>query len=905
MSTGRSRGRARTSTQPQPTPVAAPGEVAPSPTLRPTPPSAAPRTAIAPSDQTGRGRGTAPEQIAPGQISPVSRSSGESPPQQHSPPRASATSGRAALRGAYNQPGTAAVIGQLERMALQEGETAAPRENKIEQVYRTRPPERVDTVGKAGDPVRLYCNYFKIINKPDWVLYHYHVDYAPQIESRGMRIGLMKNHDALFPANKAFDGSTLYSLTRLHDEVTQVASRRETDGEIITITLKRVAEIAPKSPSFVHLFNLVFRRCLKLYGMKEIDRNYYDMTTKINIERYHLEMINGFSTSIALYEEHLLLNAEIIHKLLHKTTVYEVMMNMYNQSRNDNDFRAQCSAEILGRIVMTKYNDKTYRINDIAWEANPTNRFEQMRGGETSFVDYYQAHYSLKINDLQQPLLSILPSARDKRRGVTKPILLIPELCILTGVDEKMRMDFNFKKAVEQYSKVGPNDRCTRLSQFIGRFRSNEKVRGELERWQMDFDDRPAEIKGRVLPLETVLFGNNVMKKLNEKADWTNDLKGCALLKTVRLKDWIVIYPQSKRNTAIQFVNTFSQVIRTMEFPADGPQEISVPRDTAETLANAIKTHVKDTTQMVVVLMSSKRKDIYDAVKRMCCLEMPVPSQVVTTKILEDDRKHKSIVTKVAIQMNAKLGGEVWRVNIPLTDTMICGIDTYHDTGKKNRSVCAFIATFNQEKTRYFSRATIQESHQELAYNLTVTVKSACDHFYRVNGAYPKRIVIYRDGVSDGQLPLVMQSEIPQVQKAFTLIDPKYNPLLSYIIVKKRVNARFFADMNGRALDNPPCGTVIDTVVTRQEWFDFYLISQHVTQGTVNPTHYNIVYDTLNLAPDIYQKMTYKMTHMYYNWPGTIRVPATCQYAHKLAYLVGQSLHKEHHSSLCDKLFYL
>jgi aubergine-like protein len=83
------------------------------------------------------------------------------------------------------------------------------------------------------------------------------------------------------------------------------------------------------------------------------------------------------------------------------------------------------------------------------------------------------------------------------------------------------------------------------------------------------------------------------------------------------------------------------------------------------------------------------------------------------------------------------------------------------------------------------------------------------------------------------------------------------------------------------------------------------LISQHVTQGTVNPTHYNVVHDTIGLKPDHYQKLAFRLTHMYYNWPGTIRVPAVCQYAHKLAFLVGQSLHKEHSPSLSDKLFYL
>ncbi|RNA15024.1 piwi 1 [Brachionus plicatilis] len=382
---GRSRGRARTSTVPQPTPIPAPGE---STTPKVTTPQRAP---IPPAEQTGRGRGIAPEQerMQSGQISPVSRSSGESPPQQHSPPRTSTTSGRASIRGAFAQAGASTAIGQLERMTLREGEPEAKREMRIEQVYRTRPQDRVNTVGTGGQPVKLMCNYFKIINSPDWVLYQYHVDFSPQIDSRKLRVGLLRNHDHLFPMNKAFDGSTLYSLTKLHNELTEVASKRESDGAIIAIKIKRIAEIVPESPNFVHLFNLVFRRCLKLYGMKEIDRNYYDLRNKITIERYNLEMINGFATSIALYEHHLLLNAEMIHKLLHKTSVFKVMMDLYERTRSDNEFRELCANELIGRIVMTKYNDKTYRINDIDWDTKPSDKFETLYG-TTTFIDYYK-----------------------------------------------------------------------------------------------------------------------------------------------------------------------------------------------------------------------------------------------------------------------------------------------------------------------------------------------------------------------------------------------------------------------------------------------------------------------------------------------------------------------------------
>lgn len=69
---------------------------------------------------------------------------------------------------------------------------------------------------------------------------------------------------------------------------------------------------------------------------------------------------------------------------------------------------------------------------------------------------------------------------------------------------------------------------------------------------------------------------------------------------------------------------------------------------------------------MVVVIVTSKRKDRYDAIKRICCLENPVPSQVVTSQIIDDDKKRKSVLTKVAIQMNVKLGGEIWQINIPV-----------------------------------------------------------------------------------------------------------------------------------------------------------------------------------------------------------------------------------------------
>lgn len=44
-----------------------------------------------------------------------------------------------------------------------------------------------------------------------------------------------------------------------------------------------------------------------------------------------------------------------------------------------------------------------------------------------------------------------------------------------------------------------------------------------------------------------------------------------------------------------------------------------------------------------------------------------------------------------------------------------------------------------------------------------------------------------------------------------------FSPKLTVIVVKKRVNTRFFAQSGG-GLKNPPPGTVVDVEVTRPEW---------------------------------------------------------------------------------------
>lgn len=60
--------------------------------------------------------------------------------------------------------------------------------------------------------------------------------------------------------------------------------------------------------------------------------------------------------------------------------------------------------EIVGTSVLTRYNNKTYRIDDIAWDKSPEYVFSK-NGEEISLIDYYKVHWNIEIEDKEQPLL--------------------------------------------------------------------------------------------------------------------------------------------------------------------------------------------------------------------------------------------------------------------------------------------------------------------------------------------------------------------------------------------------------------------------------------------------------------------------------------------------------------------
>ncbi|KAH9006795.1 Piwi domain-containing protein [Lactarius hatsudake] len=151
---------------------------------------------------------------------------------------------------------------------------------------------------------------------------------------------------------------------------------------------------------------------------------------------------------------------------------------------------------------------------------------------------------------------------------------------------------------------------------------------------------------------------------------------------------------------------------------------------------------------------------------------------------------------------------------------------------------------------------------------------------YKLNtGKYPKRILFYRDGVSEGQFATVIQDELPLIRSACKKLG--FNPTITFIVVGKRHHVRFFPRFKSESDRSGNCfaGTVVDSDIVNPVGYDFYLQSHGGLLGTSRPAHYNVLIDENRFTADDLQSITYALCHVYARATRSVSVPAPVYYA--------------------------
>ncbi|CAB0000522.1 unnamed protein product [Nesidiocoris tenuis] len=193
-------------------------------------------------------------------------------------------------------------------------------------------------------------------------------------------------------------------------------------------------------------------------------------------------------------------------------------------------------------------------------------------------------------------------------------------------------------KAMGEHTRINPANRIKRLeSGFMQRLISSPVAKGELAEWNIKFDPKLVTVPGRVIDPERIIMGRNVVIQLDHQADFTRQLKGKTMIHATAISSWVCIYPAKE------------------ELSDDHPAAY----------ASAIeRTFNRYQPILILCVLMNNKADKYEAVKKKCCVDRAIPSQCVLAKNLAH-RNADSICTKIAIQINCKLGGTPWGASFP------------------------------------------------------------------------------------------------------------------------------------------------------------------------------------------------------------------------------------------------
>merc|ERR1719400_2807067 len=223
--------------------------------------------------------------------------------------------------------------------------------------------------------------------------------------------------------------------------------------------------------------------------------------------------------------------------------------------------------------------------------------------------------------------------------------------------------------------------------------------------------------------------------------------------------------------------------------------------------------------------------------------------------------------------MNAKLGG---------------------DTRKP--SIAALVNSMDAHPSMYSATVRIQEQRRDVISNLSAMVRESLINFYQRTGFKPHRLVMYRDGVCEGQFSKVLQVELLAIREACVKLESDYMPGITLIAVQKRHHTRLFCtdkrDQSGRA-GNVPAGTTVDANITHPTENAYFFRSHQGIQGTSRPSYYKVLWDDNCLDADDLQNMTYQLCHTYARCTRSVSIPAPAYYAHLVAIRARYHLHEQ------------
>jgi aubergine-like protein len=684
---------------------------------------------------------------------------------------------------------------------------------------------------------KMLSNYFEV--SVSGSIYKYKVDIEPNPPNRLYTLNkiLRTNRQQLidhFGQQYIFLNFTVY--TKKSGENIQLKGTH--DGVEYTINVVNEGMLDAESEATKEMFIArLFKVVQAKMRFKQVGRSYFDPTRAYSSNG--LDIWPGYKTSLKVFNDKYYINIDSVSKVLRKDTAIEAILEIKNASRHD--WESKVKKELIGQSVNTKYNKQIYKIDDVDFTQSPKSKFVMEDGKDISYIEYYQNKYQMQVTDPDQPLLINKP-----KKGKLKQIFLIPEFCLMTGLSDKQRKDFNFMRDVAKVIKPNPVTRMNSSVELATLMDENKKCEELMKEWEIKIVSKPLNLNSKKIDSGNMVMGEGKRFHFEKSKNLDRDSQ-VEMKETKHIKKLVIFYPSDGKGVLETFKSTSQQCLGDMRMKVGEIVDVEIKNFRREDeWIQKSEQYIDQSVQCAIYILNGPKKAgfNYGVLKRTMLKDLPVPSQMILAKTLQG-KNLRSIVYRIWIQINAKLGGVPWGIDqLPFSEnpTMVVGIG-YTNAGKVKKSI-SFLATVNDSFTRYwsdFKAITESKDEHELLKDFML---AALKQFEKVNGIHPARIFVFREGAGGGLkgVNTTVKNEIISFQKGITEFcsfkasntgksaeDLEKNMHLVLVAVNKNIGSKFYTGSNPNDLGNPNQGTVIDGIITNGD-NDFYLISQKTLQ---------------------------------------------------------------------------
>uniref|UniRef100_A0AAR2LJK7 Argonaute RISC component 1 n=1 Tax=Pygocentrus nattereri TaxID=42514 RepID=A0AAR2LJK7_PYGNA len=773
-------------------------------------------------------------------------------------------------------------------------------------------------MGTVGKPIKLLANYFEV-EIPKMDVYHYEVDIKPDKCPRRVNrevVEYMVQHfkPQLFGDRKpVYDGKkNIYTVLALPIGSEKVDFEVTIPGEgkdrIFKVSIRWLAKVSWRllqetlvsgrlqvPMDSVQALDVAMRHLASM-RYTPVGRSFFSPPEGY----YHplgggREVWFGFHQSVRPAMWKMMLNIDVSATAFYKAQpVIEFMCevldirNIDEQPKTLTDSqRVRFTKEIKGlKVEVTHCGQmkRKYRVCNVTRRPASHQTFPlQLESGQTvecTVAQYFKQKYNLQLKYPHLPCLQVGQEQKHTYLPLEVCNIVAGQRCI------KKLTDNQTSTMIKATARSAP-DRQEEISRLMKN--ANFNLDPYIQEFGIKVKDDMAEVTGRVLPAPILQYGgrNRAIATPNQGV-W--DMRGKQFYNGIEIKVWAIAcfapQKQCREEVLKNFTDQLRKISKDAGMPIQGQPCFCKYAQGADSVEPMFR-HLKNTysgLQLIIVILPGKTP-VYAEVKRVGDTLLGMATQCVQVKNVV--KTSPQTLSNLCLKINVKLGG-INNILVPHQRSAVfqqpvifLGADVTHPPagdGKKP-SITAVVGSMDAHPSRYCATVRVQRPRQEIIEDLSYMVRELLIQFYKSTRFKPTRIIFYRDGVPEGQLPQVSPFGW------FQFLSFQVNHTF-FVIQQNRVNhtVRLLVNIN-RRVQGRLAGYRVPTSST------CCLLQSH------RPSHYYVLWDDNRFTADELQILTYQLCHTYVRCTRSVSIPAPAYYARLVAFRARYHLVDKEHDS--------